>query len=319
MSTPRGPVRSTAIAVAALLVATLAGCGDADEVADPGPSADATTESPAVGAADGDWLIRFSTAEGADGEQSRPVYVRYNPTTGAAAVRALPKVTASDAGPDDQALLNSADHTRAILDTGIPSAQRASGELPVYGLDDEDVETLDIRAITAVPTLRPVAWAFDPVAADVLRVIGSDRTVWKVDLATRTATQESRLPRREGWIFGNGFDKNTGTPYIESIDSDETEPAGNGDSDVRPVERQGGTLIRYDGADLPGLPKPPCGFAGGFQFDDGTAWLFCADTPSISAYRVEEGGDAWEAFGVPSPDVVPAAAADLGVVLPPVS
>lgn len=319
MSTFRGPVRSAAVAVAALLAATLAGCGDSDEADGPGPSAGATTEIPAAGAADGDWLIRFSTAEGADGEQSRGVYVRYNPTTGAASVRALPRVTASDAGPDDQALLSSADHTRAILDIDIPSAQRASGKLPVYGLADESVSTLDIRAITGVSTLRPVAWAFDPVAADLLRVVGSDRTVWKVDLATMTASQESQLPRREGWIFGNGFDKNTGTPYIESIDSDETEPAGNGDSDLRPVERQGGTLIRYDGADLPDLPKPPCGFAGGFQFDDGAAWLFCADTPSISAYRVEEGGETWEAFGVPSPDVVPGAAADLGVVLPPVS
>lgn len=320
MSTLRGPVRSTAVAVAVLLAATLAGCGDSDNADDPGPSAGATTESPAAdAAADGDWLIRFSTAEGADGEQSRAVYVHYNPTTGAASVRTLPQVTALDAGPDDLALLSSADHTRAILDIGIPRAQRASGELPVYGLDDEDVETLDIRAITAAPTLRPVAWAFDPVAADVLRVVGSDRTVWKVDLATRTATQESQLPQREGWIFGNGFDKNTGTPYIESIDSDDTEPAGNGDSDLRPVERQGGTLIRYDGEDLPGLPKPPCGFAGGFRFDDGAAWLFCADTPSISAYRVQEGGDTWEPFGVPSPDVVPGAAADLGVVLPPAS
>lgn len=319
MTTLRGPVRSTAVAAAALLSVTLAGCGDSDNTDDPGTSAGATTVSPAADVADGDWLIRFSTAEGADGEQSRPVYVRYNPTTGAASVRALPRVTASDAGPDDQALLTSADHTRAILDTGIPPAQRASGKLPVYGLDDESVATIDIRAITGAPTLRPIAWAFDPVAADVLRVVGSDRTVWKVDLATTTATQEAQLPRREGWIFGNGFDKNTGTPYIESIDSDETEPAGNGDSDLRPVERQGGTLVRYDGAELPGLPKPPCGFAGGFQFDDGAAWLFCADTPSISAYRVEEGGEAWEAFGVPSPDVVPGAAADLGLVLPPVS
>lgn len=319
MSTPRGPVRSTAVAAAALLSLILAGCGDSGTAEEPEPSAGATTQSPAAGAADGDWLIRFSTAEGADGEQSRPVYVRYNPTTGAASVRALPRVTASDAGPDDQVLLTSADHTRAILDIGIPAAQRASGKLPVHGLDDDSVATLDIRAVTGVPTLRPIAWAFDPVAAEVLRVVASDRTVWKVDLATMTATQESRLPRREGWIFGNGFDKATGMPYIESIDSDETEPAGNGDSDVRPVERQGGTLIRYDGADLPGLPKPPCGFAGGFQFDDGAAWLFCADTPSISAYRVQEGDETWESFGVPSPDVVPGAAADLGVVLPPVS
>lgn len=315
-------MRGTAVAVVAVLAATLAGCGDSEDSRDSddsGPSAGATSASPAAEAADGDWLIRFSTAQGADGEQSRAVYVRYNPTTGTAVVRALPKVTASDAGPDDQVLLTSADHTRAILDTGIPTAQRASGELPVYALDDGSVATLDIRGITGVPTLRPIAWAFDPAAADVLRVVGADRTVWKVDLAATTATREGQLPRREGWIFANGFDKTTGTPYIESIDSDETEPAGNGDSDLRPVERQGGTLIRYDGADLPGLPKPPCGFAGGFQFDDGAAWLFCADTPNISAYRVEEGGETWEPFGVPSPDVVPGAAVDLGVVLPPVS
>jgi hypothetical protein len=76
-------------------------------------------------------------------------------------------------------------------------------------------------------------------------------------------------------------------------------------------------VVRYDGEALAGLPKPPCGFAGGFQFDDGNAWLFCADTPSIAAYRVDKGGTKWEPFGTPSPKIVPAVAADLSFVLPP--
>jgi hypothetical protein len=142
--------------------------------------------------------------------------------------------------------------------------------------------------------------------------------VWKVDLAAKTATHEATLSTRSGWIFANGFDKNTGEPYVERIDSDETDPAGNGDSDVRPVARQGGTLIRYDGEALDGLPKPPCAFTGGFQFDGGIAWLFCADTPSITAYQAHPDGASWHAFGKPSPKVVPRAAAEMTFALPPV-
>jgi hypothetical protein len=308
------PSRTRAALVVAALTAALAGCGDAGQ-----PKDDAVPSSAAAAAADGDWLLRFTTAEGADGEQSRSVYVRYNPTTGDATARSLPAVIASDASQDEQALLVNADHTLAVPDTAISAAERRSGRLTIYSVTGDTTDTLDIRALTGKPDLRAVAWAFDPADADLLRIVDSARVVWKVDLASKSASQERTLPSRDGWIYGNGFDKETGEPYIESIDSDETEPAGNGDSDVRPVERQGGTLIRYDGAELDGLPKPPCGFAGGFAFDDGIVWLFCADTPSIAAYQAHPGGASWHAYGLPSAKVVPAAAAELSFALPPVA
>jgi hypothetical protein len=308
------PSRTRAALVVAALAAALAGCGDAGQ-----PKDDAAPSSAAAAAADGDWLLRFTTAEGADGEQSRSVYVRYNPTTGDATARSLPAVIASDASQDEQALLVNADHTLAVPDTAISAAERRSGRLTIYSVTGDTTDTLDIRALTGKPDLRAVAWAFDPADADLLRIVDSARVVWKVDLASKSASQERTLPSRDGWIYGNGFDKETGEPYIESIDSDQTEPAGNGDSDVRAVERQGGSLIRYDGAELDGLPKPPCGFAGGFAFDDGIVWLFCADTPSIAAYQAHPGGASWHAYGLPSAKVVPAAAAELSFALPPVA
>jgi hypothetical protein len=302
--------------VAVLLAAAATGCGDAGVTS----AADAAASgSAAAGAAEGDWLLRFTTAEGADGEQSRAVYVRYNPSTGASTTRTLPAVTASETSQDEQVLLVSADHARAILDTAVPKAQRHTGRLTLYSVSADSTETLDIRAATGKSDLQAVAWAFDPTDADVLRVVDSQNEVWKIDLGTHRATSEGRLPEREGWIFGDGFDKNTGEPYIESIDSDQTEPAGNGDSDTRAVERQGGTLIRYDGGDLADLPKPPCGFAGGFRYAAADAWLFCADTSTLATYRLDKVGNTWVAFGMPSAKVVPMAAAELTFALPPVS
>jgi hypothetical protein len=308
-SSSRTPV--LAAVLVAVLVAAVAGCGD-DEAAR--PSAPATTDAAAPGPS-GDWLLRFTTAGGPDGEKVGAVYVTYDPATGAATAHKLPAAVASDAGPDDDLLLVSADHAWAIQDTGVPKAQARTGKLVLHGLAGAAAETLDIRAATGRPGLVAKAWAFDPADAHLLRVVDTDRAVWRVDLTTRTATQEGTLPRREGWIFGNGFDKVTGEPYIESIDSDATEPAGNGDTDARPVVRQGGTPFSYDGSDLSGLPKPPCDFAGGFRSDDGSAWLFCADTPSIAAYRLEKG--AWQPYGKPSPDVAPGSAVELSFALPP--
>ena len=201
-------------------------------------------------------------------------------------MRRVPGVTASDASQDEQVLLVSADHRWAIPDTGVSKAQARTGKLVLYSVTSDATDTLDIRAASHSSSLRAVGWAFDPTDGNVLRVVDSGHRVWRVDLSGRSATKEGRLPTRSGWIFGNGFDKTTGEPYVESIDSDQTDPAGNGDSDTRPIVRQGGTLVRFDGADAESLPKPPCGFAGAFRYDDGTAWLFCADTPSISAYRL---------------------------------
>jgi hypothetical protein len=311
--------RALAATAAALVVTVLAGCGNAtpDRASAPAQSGSADTAQAQAG--NGDWLLRFTTAEGEDGEQARAVYVQYNPTTGAAQSRALPRVTASDASQDEQVLMVSADHRWAIPDTGVPGSESRTGKLTLYSLTSDATESLDIRALTGHPDLKAVGWAFDPTHAGLLRVVDSGLGVWKVDLAAKSATQEGTLPRRDGWIFGNGFDKATGEPYIESIDSDQTEPAGNGDSDTRPVEREGGTLLRYDGEPLDALPKPPCGFAGGFRYADGSAWLFCADTPSIAAYEAAKDGATWHRFGTPSQSVVPNAAAELTFALPPVA
>ena len=213
----------------------------------------------------------------------------------------------------------SADHRWAIPDTGVPKSQAGRGRLVLYSLSGDATRTLDIRAATGDSGLRAVAWAFDPTDGSLLRVVDGHRNVWDVDLGARRATKERVLPKRSGWIFGNGFDKTTGEPYIESIDSDQTDPAGNGDDDVRPVERQGGRVLQMGGGTVEGLPKPPCGFAGGFRFDDGDAWLFCADTPSISAYRLGDGADArWVQVGRASARVVPRVAVELAFALPPV-
>lgn len=314
--------RVAAVTAAALvaLVPALAGCGDTGGKQSASPATPTSSGAVAQTAAgDGDWLLRFTTAEGADGEQSRPVLVRYNPTTGVAAVRSLPRSTATDASPDEEALLVSADHSRAIPDTSVPKDQSRTGKLLVYPVADDSTETLDIRALTGQPDLRALGWAFDPTAAEVLRVVDSELRVWKVDLTRQSASREGTLPRREGWIFGSGFAKNSGEPYIESIDSDQTDPAGHGDSDTSPVQRQGGTLVRYDGEPLADLPQPPCGFAGGFQYDDGSAWLFCADTSSITAYQAAKGGASWHKFGTPSPDVLPKTVAAVSFALPPVA
>jgi len=298
-----------------LAVAVLAaGCGDEPSAAGPTESA-----SPSASATTGDWLLRFNTAEGADGEESRAVLVRYDPSTGAAQVRRLPGVLAGDAYADQQALLLSADHAWTLLDTRVPDADAKAGRVTLYAVDGEGQRPVPVRTWAGEPGLVPAAAAFDPGDPSLLRVVDSANRVWKVDLAGQKATQDGALPLKDGWIFGNGFDKNTGEPYVESIDSDETVPAGNGDSDLRPVQRQGGTLLYYDGTPVEGLPEMPCGFAGGFTTKTGETWLFCADTPSIRAYRVEKGGSAWEPVGTPSRDVVPGVASELAVVLPPVS
>jgi hypothetical protein len=308
-----GPRRARGVLAAALLLAVVAsGCGDAT----PGPARASRTDT--AGVAAGDWLLRFATAEGADGEQSRAVYVHYDPATGAASARALPPQRTMDVSGDEQVLLVSADHRWALPDTAVPKAQARAGKLVIYSTTDDRTETLDVGAATGKDDVRAVGWAFDPTEAAVLRLVDSRLRVWRVDLSAHTATQERQLPRRAGWIFGNGFDKNTGEPYVESIDSDQTDPAGSGDSDTRPVERQHGTVVPYDGEPLDGLPTPPCGVAGAFRFDDGRAWLFCADTPSIRAYVAGPSAGSWQAQGKPSARVVTPDVAELSYVLPPV-
>lgn len=320
-------VRHAAAAAAALGIAlAAAGCGDADPRAGTdaasGPAADgtaATAGDPTDPAAytEQAWLLRFGTAEGGDGALTRAVYVRFTPSTGAATVRALPGLTTSDTYGDAQALLVSADHEVALLDSRVAAPDRRAGRVTLYPTAPGPVRTVDLRALTGVRDLVPLGAAFDPDEGQLLRVVDNQRRVWLVDPDAGTAERQDDLPTKPGWIFANGFDKNTGLPFIEDPESTETLPAGNGDDDVRPVERDGGTIWFDDGTAEPGQPAPPCGFAGGFTTAAGSLWLFCADTPRIQAYRLAPGGETWEKVGRASKPVVPASAEDLPVVLPP--
>jgi hypothetical protein len=228
----------------------------------------------------------------------------------------MPRVVAGSSYGAAQALLVSADHAWSLADTTV-GPEGARGQVTLYATRGEATTAVPVRAWSGDNTLRPVAAAFDPATAGLLRVVDSRHRVWKVDVAARTATAAGTLPLKAGWVFGDGFDPNSGEPYIEAVDTEDTLPAGNGATDTRPVERAGGRLLSYDGSQLPGLPTLPCGFAGGFTDAGGTSWIFCADTPRISAYKLVGGGQQWQPFGKPTAAVVPPAAAELALVLPP--
>ncbi|RYY06383.1 MAG: zinc-binding domain-containing protein [Alphaproteobacteria bacterium] len=235
------------------------------------------------------WLLRFNTAGGAEGETVRAVYVRFTPSTGATSVRTLPGLTDQDTYADSQALLVSADQEFALLDSRVSRADRKAGRLTLYPLDDDTTLSLDVRGWSKAADLETVGAAFDPAEPQLLRVVDSRKRVWKVDVADRGPRRDVHLP----------------------------DPLA-GDDDVRPVERRGGVIRVVDGTATEGEPALPCGFAGGFTLTDGAAWLFCADTPKITAYRLAPGADAWEKVGAESKAVVPRTAEDLPVVLPPV-
>jgi hypothetical protein len=298
-----------------------AGCGSADPQATDGSSPKAAAASSAVPTADlaaDPWLLRFNTDGGADGELTSAVYIRFTPATGAVTVQRLPGLDAPDTDSDAQAILVSAAQKYALHDAGISRADRSRGRLTLYPTSPGPAQVVNLRTLTGNKQLRPVGAAFDPVEPAVLRVVAGDRSVWRVDLTTHKAVRAGQLPRRSGWIFANGFDKNSGLPYIEDVNTTATLPAGNGDDDVRPVTRRGGVLWIDDGSEHTGEPPPPCGFAGGFTTADKSVWIFCADTPRISAYVLKPGGSAWKPVGKASKAVVPATASELPVVLPPV-
>lgn len=296
----------------------VAACGDTDERVTAAGSTPGTTAEPDAFWDEKPWLLRFSTASGAEGETRRAVYVRFTPSTGATGVRTLPALNDQDTYADSQALLVSADQEFALLDSRVGAADRKAGRLTLFSLEEDTTLSVDVRSWSKVADLETVGAAFDPAEPQMLRVVDTRKRVWKVDVAARTAVRDGELPRRAGWIFANGFDKNTGLPFIESLDSSDTLPPGNGDDDVRPVERRGGVIRVFDGAPTEGEPAPPCGFAGGFTLTDGATWLFCADTPQLTAYRLAKGAGAWEKVGTESKAVVPRTAEELPVVLPPV-
>ena len=80
--------------------------------------------------------------------------------------------------------------------------------------------------------------------------------MWAVNVAGGKATQEGTLAKGP-WVFTNGFNHNTGEPYMESIDSDETNPAGNGPADTSPVTRDGGTVLPAESEATDQAPRQP--------------------------------------------------------------
>ena len=321
----RTDVLRSAAPVAAAVTALLltAACGDAkptsdsakgdsdkDSTASPDPSASVDTS-----AAAGDWLLGLQSAGGNDGEKSTTVYITYDPSTGQAKARSMPGVTGASASSEVAPLLVSTDRRWAIPDTSVPDHETQTGKLTVYSVTSNATKVVDIRKASGDNGLRPVGWAFDPERADTLRVVDTANRVWVVNVSGGKATKESTLPKGP-WVFLDGFNHNTGEPYMESIDSDATNPAGNGPADTSPVTRDDGTVLADDSDALAKLPASPCRLGAAFVDANGVTWTFCADKPTLSTYYLPKDGTTWTAYGKPSGPVAPEAAA-FPLVLPP--
>jgi hypothetical protein len=315
-------LRSAAPVAAALTALFLtAACGDAKVTSDsPKSDGDSTSSSAPQAEVDtstaaGDWLLALQTAGGNDGEKSTTVYITYDPATGHATKRAMPGVTAASAASDLAPLLVSADRKWAIPDTGISNHEESTGKLTVYSLTSEATKVVDIRKASGDTSVRAIGWAFDPQRADTLRVVDTANRVWVLNVAGGKATRGANLAKGP-WVFTNGFNHNTGKPYMESIDSDATNPAGNGPADTSPVTRNGGTVLADDAKALAQLPASPCRLGGAFTDANDVTWTFCADKSSVRTYYLPKDGKKWVAFGKPSTPVAPVAAA-FPLVLPP--
>ncbi len=314
------------LALAVVTLLAVAGCGDvevkpkdgsAKDASGPTAKASPSAEDKAAetAAGEGDWLLGLTTAEGADAETSRTVYLTYNPSTGQARARRMPGVTAASVTPEQAALLVSADRTWAIPDTAIGRPEGRSGKLKIYSLTGGATKVIDLRARANSSDLTPIGWAFDPERAQSLRVVDTKNRVWMVDVAGGKARQESKLAGGP-WIFTNGFNPNSGEPWVESIDSAKTLPAGNGTADTSPVTREDGTVLPAGSPGFSKLPKSPCRLGAGFSDDSGVSWAFCADSETISTYVLPKDGTQWTAYGKPSTAVAPVAAG-FPLVLPP--
>ena len=312
----QAPVAPVAAALATLLIA--AGCGsvevksDDDKNAEPAPSTAAKVDT---SAGEGNWLLGVNSAGGADGETTITAYISYNPSTGEATARQLPGVQAASTTPEQAALLVSSNRLWAIPDTEVPRAIEKSGKLKVYSLSDGSSKVIDIRDRTGRDDVDPIGWAFDPARADTLRVVDTKNRVWALRVAGGKATQEGSLAKG-AWFFNNGFNPNTGEPYVESIESDTTKPPGNGPADTSGVSRSGGTVLPPESPEFSELPTSPCRLGAGFTDESGLTWAFCADKPELTAYYLPKDGKEWTVYGKPSAPVAPVAAG-FPLVLPP--
>ena len=317
----RGP-RASLAALAAVGAVVLAGCGsvevksDGSSTTSDSPSASPSPTAAAVDTtqAAGNWLLGMTTAGGADGEASTTTYVTYDPSTGAASKVELPSVRTPSVAPEEQSLLVSADRRWAIPDTLVPRALEKSGKLEVFSLDGSSNAIIDINQRAGTP-VGAIGWAFDPTKPDTLRVVDTKNRVWVTSVAGTKATRAGSIAHGQ-WVFTNGFNRNTGQPYVTSVTSEKSNPAGNGAEDTSPIMRDGGTLLPSGSQALEKLPASPCRLGAAWVGADGTTWEFCADQPSVSAYYLAKDGQQWTAFGKPSAPVAPVSAG-FPVVLPP--
>jgi hypothetical protein len=174
---------------------------------------------------------------------------------------------------------------------------------------------IDLRARAGRDDLKPVGWAFDPAEPATLRIVDSAHRVWRTEVTGDKATLEETLPRG-AWIFTNGFDYNTGQPWVESISSDATRPKGHGVAEKSVATRAGGTVLAAGSSGFEALPESPCELGAGFSAEDGLTWAFCADGRTVKTYYLPEDGEKWKAYGEPSEPVAPEAAG-FPLVLPP--
>ena len=315
-----GSTRSglSVLAVSSALLVTAA-CGDAPVKRDSPQAEDTPSATPTVDTAtgEGDWLLGVTSAGGADGEKSTTVYITYNPSTGKATASKMPGVVAGPPPAPPRPRCSSAPTAAGRSRTpGSLVPMGKSGQLKVYSPTTGTTKVVDIHQRTGDDGVEAVGWAFDPLRPDTLRVVDTKNRIWAVSVAGGKATQEGTLPRGGPWVFTNGFNPNTGEPWLESIESDATKPAGNGVADTSPVSRSGGTVLPSDSAGLKKLPQSPCRLAGAFTDANGVTWAFCADRAALTTYYLPEDGEKWVAYGKPSTAVAPVASG-VPVVLPP--
>ena len=272
----------------------LAGCGQHGVA---GPTKAATENL-------GTWLLRLDSYSGEDGETKQATYLTIRPTTGDTTVVSTPRLQVAEASGIDRALLVDAGHTEALLDSRPTKADRAAGRLTLYDLGAQGkTRTLDVRRATGAKHLTTDWASFDPNRPGTLRVVDG-RTVWVI-APDGTASKESVLPSRPGWIFGGGFNKNTGTPYIEDTGSFDTLPAGNGEMDRRALERDGGQAVLSNNGRFKGLPEATCTLGTAFTKEDGSTWAFCVVGSHVVVKRLASGAQTWKVVGRATPDVVP--------------
>ncbi|MEP6817014.1 MAG: hypothetical protein ABI873_15845 [Marmoricola sp.] len=302
-----GAIRGPVMTAAALLgVFALAGCGQ--QPASTGPAAGhsaVVSQSPADTRGAEQWLLRLDSYSGEDGETKQATYVSVVPRTGETQVVTMPRLQVAEASGDKRVLLVDVQHRWALADSRPAKADRARGLVRLVDLSSGGTTlVIDVRRRTGDPNLTADWVSFDARAPGLFRVVDG-LTVWTLSVDGKDARKEGVLPSRPAWIFGGGFDKNTGTPYIEDTGSFDTFPKGNGEVDQRPILRVGGRLLVTDNGHYAKLPDPRCDLSTGFEYGDGEAWAFCVEGRHLQAKRLPAGGSTWQDFGKATRDVLP--------------